>query len=623
MKRIIYLIGSCLLIFMASAAAAVETKYAIIIGTYESQANADRQLKRLEERFGTNETMVRLQEENGFDYLSEPVSSFYVVAIKPIVGKTALDQVFVEAEAFSSDSYVSLAQNYMAINYTSPTGSKTVPAAQPVVKADAPEPEAAVEPETVEKPQPAAKAAPVTPEPAKAEAKPAPVKPAAPLTPKPMPKADSGSDDLMLYGGIGVVVLLLLIMMIMRRKKAEEEAEPEIELTTVEPVQKTVEEPEKPEPEEAVTEEEIVQSAETAEESAAEPIEERVEPEEELPEAPHEVEEMPLPPEPEEAVEAEPFEEAVTEPEIETVEAPVEEVVIEPVPEEAVPEVPVAAVAEEGEAQNPRKKRNYKRGIEPISKENFKIFEGVRVLVAEDNMINQKVISGLLADTGIEITMANDGKEAVDMLEQDQGYAIVLMDAHMPVMDGFEATEAIRANPLFEKIPVIALSGDTAADDIRKMLEAGMEDHLEKPLHMDALYEVMYNFCDFEMETDEAEEEEIELLPDTPELHAEKGLDISMGDEELYREILGEFVQMYGKSDEQLHEFIVKDQYTEAGALLLDIRGIAANIGADPLAETAEQLREAFLNQDEKAYTELYNDYSTHLKAVVRDIEKV
>ncbi|MDX1294867.1 MAG: response regulator [Sulfurimonadaceae bacterium] len=456
------------------------------------------------------------------------------------------------------------------------------------------------------------------PDPAKTEPEPVPAKPAAPFTPKPMPKADSGSDDMMLYGGLGVVAVLLLVIIMLRRKKtAEEEEEPaseaeaEVKVTTVEPA---VEETVQTEPV-AEVQEEVEQSAE----EAVEPVEEIIEPEE-APQAPEPVEEMPLPPEPEEIVETAVEEAAVEE---EVVPEAVEEPVTEEVVPETVPEVPVAVAAEE-ETQSPRKKRDYKRGIEPISKENFKIFEGVRVLVAEDNMINQKVISGLLADTGIEITMANDGKEAVDILEKDQDYSMVLMDAHMPVMDGFEATEAIRSNPLFEKIPVIALSGDTAADDIRNMLEAGMEAHLEKPLHMDALYEVMYNYCDFEMEEDEVEEEEdIELLPDTPELHAEKGLDISMGDEELYREILGEFVQMYGNSDEQLHEFIVKDQFAEAGALLLDIRGIAANIGADLLAETAEQLREAFLNQDEKAYTELYNDYSTHLKAVLRDIEEV
>ncbi|MDX1294868.1 MAG: hypothetical protein R3302_01285 [Sulfurimonadaceae bacterium] len=128
MKRFIYLLGVSLFVFMGMAAAAAEMKYAVIIGTYESQANADRQLKRLEERFSTNETMVRLQEENGFDYLTEEVNNFFVVTIKPIIGKEALDQVYVEAEAFSSDSYVSLAQNYMAINYTSPVSGKPVPA---------------------------------------------------------------------------------------------------------------------------------------------------------------------------------------------------------------------------------------------------------------------------------------------------------------------------------------------------------------------------------------------------------------------------------------------------------------------------------------------------------------
>ena len=290
--------------------------------------------------------------------------------------------------------------------------------------------------------------------------------------------------------------------------------------------------------------------------------------------------------------------------------------------EEAEVSAPVTYMEPSAGEGSSRKKRSYKRGTDLITKESFSLFAGVRILVAEDNMINQKVIAGLLADTGIELTMANDGQEALDILENDQGFQVVLMDAHMPVMDGFEASRAIRANPLFDAIPVIALSGDTGADDIRKMMEAGMEEHLEKPLHMDALYEKLYNYCELELEEEEPEEE-IELLPDTPELHAEKGLDISMGDEALYREILNEFASMYADSDETLHDFMIRDQIGDANALLLDVHGIAANIGADRLAETADRLREALMNRDEKEYGALYDAYVSHLKAVLADIKKV
>jgi CheY-like chemotaxis protein len=385
-------------------------------------------------------------------------------------------------------------------------------------------------------------------------------------------------DERVLYGAGAVVVILFLLLLL--RPKKEKPAEGGEERPEAKPLAEEV-------PESAEAAEEAVETA-----PEPEPLREAVE----FPEAEAEVEAVAETAVPEEAV----------------------EVPVPPRPEEAAAEV---AVAEE--AVSPRKKRSYKHTGEPIGKEDFKAFSGARILVAEDNMINQKVITSLLADTGIEITIANDGQEALNILEKDRGFDMVLMDAHMPVMDGFEATEAIRANSDYEAIPVVALSGDTGVDDIRKMEEAGMEAQLEKPLRLDALYEVMYNYTGAIPEEEEGGEETEELLPDTPELHAEKGLDLSMGDETLYREILEEFSQMYGNSHETLQGYMVRGALDEAEAMLLDVYGIAANIGADRLSESAEELREALLAGKEVLYDGLLEAYREHLDAVLSDIKKV
>ena len=613
MKRFGYVLCFLLLLssaFTASAAEAPAERYAIIIGTYTSQLNADRQLRQLEKAFGEKPVMVQLQEENGFDYVSEPVGAYIVVAIKPIIGREVLDKVYAEARGSFPDLYVSHATNVIAIEYEAPSAepaapSKVEPSPAPALPAAKPAQVTRIPTKPVQEiPLPAKPAASVVQVPAApAVTQPAPKKPAVPVKPAPVPPSPAaGMDDLMLYGGAAAVVLLLIIvLMLMRRKRSAAphatEEEPPLVAEEVPPLMAE-------EPFETVVEEEaeILEASEaTVEVESAEAVEAEA-----------------FAPEAETFPEPEGFEVA------EEIAPAAEEAVIEEEVVEAAVEPAEAAVPEAEEVLSGRKKRDYKRGMEPITKENFKIFEGVRLLVAEDNMINQKVINGLLADTGIEIVMANDGKEAVDTLEKDQNFQMVLMDAHMPIMDGFEATRVIRADTRFEHIPIIALSGDTGADDIRNMMEAGMEGTLEKPLHMDALYEMMYNFCDIDLGEEEGEdEEEIELLPDTPELHAEKGLDISMGDEALYKEILNEFVQMYANSDEQLHDFMIKDQTAEANALLLDVHGIAANIGADRLAECADRLREVLMNHDEKEYGELYKEYASHLKAVLRDIEKI
>jgi CheY-like chemotaxis protein len=129
-----------------------------------------------------------------------------------------------------------------------------------------------------------------------------------------------------------------------------------------------------------------------------------------------------------------------------------------------------------------------------IFKKDFKEFEGFRILIAEDNLINQKVIKGILSESGIDLTILNDGQEVLKQLEKDDRFCIILMDVHMPNMDGFEATKAIRQNQKYSHITVVALSGDVATDDIKKMTMSGMQENLEKPLSMDSLYDILYAY---------------------------------------------------------------------------------------------------------------------------------
>lgn len=261
-----------------------------------------------------------------------------------------------------------------------------------------------------------------------------------------------------------------------------------------------------------------------------------------------------------------------------------------------------------------------KREVPPhakITKQNFSEFAGVRILVAEDNLINQKVLSGLLADTGIELVIADDGQEALEILEQDDDFLMILMDAHMPRLDGFEATRAIRQNPQYDHILVVALSGDTAADDIAKMTNAGMAEHLEKPLRMEALYDILYAYTGEESKSDSNEYVEIIM---TKELNGDQGLEICGGDVDFYHEILSEFVSTYEHSTQDLGKFLHANELQKADKLLLDIIGVTANIGAQPLHAIALEIKNA-LQDPEKSYLTLADEYHTHLKNLIQDIK--
>lgn len=267
------------------------------------------------------------------------------------------------------------------------------------------------------------------------------------------------------------------------------------------------------------------------------------------------------------------------------------------------------------------KRKIKKRDVPPhgkISKSHFKEFAGSRILVAEDNLINQKVISGLLAETGIEIVIADDGKEALDILKKDSDFAFILMDAHMPRIDGFEATRQIRANPAYDHILVVALSGDTAADDIKKMQEAGMQEHLEKPLRMDALYDIFYaySFDDAEGNSDEF----VEVVM-TNELNGDEGLSICGGDVGFYHEILNEFVESYSNAGELIQTYLQSQEMQKADKLLLDIIGVTANIGASILHGVAKDLKDALADTEEKSYLTLADEFDKHLHYLLRDIK--
>jgi len=130
----------------------------------------------------------------------------------------------------------------------------------------------------------------------------------------------------------------------------------------------------------------------------------------------------------------------------------------------------------------------------------------MKMLIADDIEINREIIISLLEHTGLAIDSAENGKEALNMVESAADkYDIIFMDLQMPIMDGLEATRQIRA--FLEKreqpsqgrrrLPIIAMTANAFKDDINNCIEAGMDGHLSKPLDVDRIFEVL---CDYLLE---------------------------------------------------------------------------------------------------------------------------
>jgi len=226
-----------------------------------------------------------------------------------------------------------------------------------------------------------------------------------------------------------------------------------------------------------------------------------------------------------------------------------------------------------------------------VAKEDFVVFSGARILVAEDNMINQKLVSSLLKESGIEIDMAEEGLTAIEMANSIE-YDLILMDVNMPIMDGYDATKRLKASLKTRHIPIVALSGSTMPEEVAAMSASGMDDRLEKPIKVQELFSVFSKYLSFNTLADEVVEESIPA-----QFYViEDGIERCGGDIGLYNELVDEFVKLYRDSDKVLEKLFREKRSRAVKELSLDIKGVSANMGAYALAVAAKKINQASLS---------------------------
>ncbi|MEO5340301.1 MAG: response regulator [Magnetococcus sp. MYC-9] len=253
---------------------------------------------------------------------------------------------------------------------------------------------------------------------------------------------------------------------------------------------------------------------------------------------------------------------------------------------------------------------------------------GAKVLLADDNKINQQVATALLEGHGLQVTVVGNGRDAVVAAGREV-FDIALMDIQMPEMDGFQATKAIRQQSSGRRLPIVALTAHAMAGDREKSLQAGMDDHITKPIDPDQLFNVLVRWITPREGGGGGAETlpipataphaplSVELLPG---IDREMGLKQVGGNLELFNKLLREFHQDYRDVVTTLHAALDRGGREEGLRLIHTIKGISGSLGADALHHTCRDLETAIKGGDTVAQEALLERFKQEITGIFQGI---
>jgi PAS domain S-box-containing protein len=255
---------------------------------------------------------------------------------------------------------------------------------------------------------------------------------------------------------------------------------------------------------------------------------------------------------------------------------------------------------------------------------------GIRILLVEDNEMNQQVATELLQSAGAIVTVANHGGEAVGILtagDQAPPFDMVFMDLQMPEMDGHTAARLIRAQPRLQGLPIIAMTAHALVEEHQRCLDAGMNDHVSKPIDPDALFSTLLRWAKprrgqaVEPQATTAKAADEVILPEIAGINQADGLKRVVGNKRLYRDLLAQFAAKQCDSAAQISAALESGDLKLAERVAHTVKGVAGNMGIGQVFAAAEKL-EGAIRESGAVEPELLEEFTLVLSRQVQAIRQ-
>ncbi len=258
------------------------------------------------------------------------------------------------------------------------------------------------------------------------------------------------------------------------------------------------------------------------------------------------------------------------------------------------------------------------------------LLSGIKVLLVEDNALNTELAMALLNEYDIKVSHAEHGQAAINILEKETNFDLVLMDIQMPVMDGYAATKVIRKNKAFDALPIIAMTANVMVSDQQKVMAAGMNGHIGKPIDIDKLFSMMIALIPICQERAKMVDFKPEQIKKNPVLIQQEkdislsnlvvdktlGLRYTMNNKTLYHNILKRFYDEQKDFSNQFMKYYNQNDFETATRLVHTIKGLSGTIGAKKLEAESQLLEKSCLKS-------AYNEIDQHLRQVSQELELV